>query len=71
MTQAQPLRGSPAAAIPLPRINSRHWVARMKAALRATFLAPVQQTRKNAGHRAVQREAFMEDAAMAREMYRL
>lgn len=71
MTQAQPLRGSPAAAIPLPRINSRHWVARMKAALRATFLAPVQQTRKSAGHRAVQREAFMEDAAMAREMYRL
>lgn len=43
----------------------------MKAALRATFLAPVQQTRKSAGHRAVQREAFMEDAAMAREMYRL
>ena len=71
MTQAQPLRGSPAAAIPLPRINSRHWVARMKAALRATFLAPVQEARKNAGHRAVQREAFMEDAAMAREMYRL
>ena len=43
----------------------------MKAALRATFLAPVQEARKNAGHRAVQREAFMEDAAMAREMYRL
>jgi hypothetical protein len=71
MTQAQPLRGSPAAAIPLPRINSRHWVARIKAALRATFLVPAQQTRKNRSHRAVAREAFMEDAAMAREMYRL
>jgi len=43
----------------------------MKAALRATFLAPVQESRKKPSHRAVQREAFMEDAAMAREMYRL
>ncbi|MDF2584531.1 MAG: hypothetical protein K0R33_3174 [Mycobacterium sp.] len=71
MTQAQPLRGSPAAAIPLPRINSRQWAARMKAALRATFLAPVQETRRKPSHRAVAREAFIEDAAMAREMYRL
>lgn len=71
MTYAQPLRGSPAAAIPLPRINSRHWVARMTAALCAAFVAPVGPTRKKRGHRAVQREAFIEDAAMAREMYRL
>ncbi|CAN7593802.1 hypothetical protein [Mycolicibacterium frederiksbergense] len=71
MTHAKPLRGSPAAAIPLPRINSRHWGARMAAALRAAFLAPVQPTRKKRSPRAVQREAFMEDAAMAREMYRL
>ncbi|MDZ7882320.1 MAG: hypothetical protein U5N53_05140 [Mycobacterium sp.] len=71
MTQAQPLRGSPAAAISLPRINSRHWAARMAAALRATFVAPVQPTRKKPSHRAVRREAFVEDAAMAREMYRL
>lgn len=71
MTHAQPLRGSPAAAISLPRINSRHWVARMAAVLRAAFVAPVQATRKKRGHRAVQREAFIEDAAMAREMYRL
>jgi hypothetical protein len=71
MTQAQPLRGSPAAAIPLPRISSRRWVARMTAAFRATFLTPAQETRKKPSHRAVVREAFMEDAAMAREMYRL
>lgn len=43
----------------------------MKAALRATFLTPVQEARRKAGHRAVAREAFMEDAAMAREMFRL
>ncbi len=55
----------------MPRINSRHWVARMTAALCAAFVAPVGPTRKKRGHRAVQREAFIEDAAMAREMYRL
>jgi hypothetical protein len=43
----------------------------MKAALRATFLAPAQETRRKPSHRAVAREAFIEDAAMAREMYRL
>ena len=43
----------------------------MKASLRATVLAPVQETRRKRSHRAVAREAFMEDAAMAREMYRL
>ncbi|CAM3553200.1 hypothetical protein MYFR107205_16170 [Mycolicibacterium frederiksbergense] len=43
----------------------------MKAALRATFMVPAQEARKKRSHRAVQREAFMEDAAMAREMYRL
>lgn len=43
----------------------------MAAVLRAAFVAPVQATRKKRGHRAVQREAFIEDAAMAREMYRL
>jgi len=43
----------------------------MATALRAAFLAPVQPTRKKRSHRAVQREAFMEDAAMGREMYRL
>ena len=43
----------------------------MAAYLRATFLTPPAETRKKSGHRAVQREAFMEDAAMAREMYRL
>lgn len=71
MTQAQPLRGSPAASIPLPRIDSRHWLARIKASLRATFLTPAQEARSTPSHRAVQREAFMEDAAMAREMFRL
>lgn len=71
MTQAQPLRGSPAAAIPLPRISSRPWGSRIAAFLRATFISPAQETRKKPSHRAVQREAFMEDAAMAREMYRL
>jgi hypothetical protein len=43
----------------------------MKASLRAMFLAPAQETRMKPSQRAVQREAFMEDAAMAREMYRL
>ncbi len=43
----------------------------MTAALCAAFVAPVGPTRKKRGHRAVQREAFIEDAAMAREMYRL
>lgn len=43
----------------------------MTAALRTTFLTPAQETRKKPSHRAVAREAFMEDAAMAREMYRL
>ncbi|MGK2866097.1 MAG: hypothetical protein ACSLFA_05545 [Mycobacterium sp.] len=71
MTQAQPLRGSPAASIPLPRINYRQWPAHIKAFLRATFLAPVRESRTTSSHRAVQREAFMEDAAMAREMFRL
>ncbi|WP_395310151.1 hypothetical protein V4U86_04840 [Mycobacterium sp. AMU20-3851] len=63
MTQAQPLRGSPISSIPLPRINSRRWVARLAASVR--------QWQRNADYRAVKREAFMEDAAMAREMYRL
>ncbi|MGU3502821.1 hypothetical protein [Mycobacterium sp. C31M] len=67
MTQAQSLRGSPAAAIPLPRINTRGWLAR----LRAAFLAESPPRRPKPSHRAVKREAFMEDAAMAREMYRL
>lgn len=71
MTQAHPLRGSPAAAIPLPRIHSRYWLAHLKAALRATLLAPAQPTRTKPSHRAVHREAFIEDAAMAREMHRL
>ena len=43
----------------------------MKVALCAVFLSPVPQTRKKPSHRAVQREAFMADAAMAREMHRL
>jgi hypothetical protein len=43
----------------------------MAAVLRATFLTPAQETRKKPSHRAARREAFVEDAAMAREMYRL
>lgn len=43
----------------------------MAAFLRATFLTPASQIRNKPSHRAVKREAFMEDAAMAREMFRL
>lgn len=39
--------------------------------LRATFLATPQERRRRRSHRAVKRELFMEEAAMAREMYRL
>ncbi|MGW0159350.1 hypothetical protein ACWDUN_08495 [Mycobacterium sp. NPDC003323] len=67
MTQAQPLRGSPAVSIPLPRIMTRRWWARLKAAL----LADPQPRRSKPSHRAVRRETFVEEAAMAREMYRL
>jgi len=66
MTQAHPLTGSPAAAIPLPHISFRPWGDRV-----AAFLAAARPTRKKPRHRAVQREAFIEDAAMAREMFRL
>lgn len=54
-------------AIPLPRIMFRVWLARIKAAL----LADPAPRRHKPSHRAVAREAFIEDAAMAREMYRL
>ena len=37
----------------------------------AQLASSVRQWRRNADYRAVKREAFMEDAAMAREMYRL
>ncbi|WP_304107092.1 hypothetical protein [Mycolicibacterium bacteremicum] len=67
MTQAQSLRGSPVPAIPLPRITFRVWLARIQAAL----LADPAPRRHKPSHRAVAREAFIEDAAMAREMYRL
>ena len=51
----------------MPRIDVRRWLARMKAWL----LAEPAPRRHRPGHRAVKREAFMEDAAMAREMHRL
>ncbi len=63
MTHAHPLQGTSISSIPLPYIASRRWMARLAAALR--------EWRSNADYRAVKREAFMEDAAMAREMYRL
>ncbi|QYL21907.1 hypothetical protein [Mycolicibacterium diernhoferi] len=63
MTQAQPLRGSPLSSIPLPRISSQRW--------RARLTESVRRWRRDADHRAVKRETFMQDAAMAREMHRL
>ncbi|MCF6390483.1 hypothetical protein L2K20_26225 [Mycobacterium sp. MBM] len=66
MTQAQSLRGSPAAAIPLPHISFRQWRDRV-----AAYFAGVRAARRKPRHRAVQREDFIEDAAMAREMFRL
>jgi hypothetical protein len=57
-----------AAAVPLPRTKPTR---RLIAALRATFLSSSRDTRPARRRYSPRRDSFLEDAAMAREMYRL
>jgi hypothetical protein len=59
---------STAAAVPLPRTKPTH---RVIAVLRAMFQSSPADARPARPHYPPRRDAFLEQAAMAREMYRL
>ena len=59
---------STAAAVPLPRTKPTHGVI---AALRAMFLSSSEDARPAPRHYPPRRDAFLEQASMAREMRRL
>jgi hypothetical protein len=59
---------STAAAVPLPRTKPTR---RVIAALRAMFLSSSEDARPEPRHYPPRRDAFLEQAAMAREMHRL
>jgi hypothetical protein len=59
---------STAAAVPLPRTKPTH---KLIAALRAMFLSSSEDAPPAQRHYLPRREAFLEEAAMAREMHRL
>jgi hypothetical protein len=59
---------STAAAVSLPRTKSTHGVI---AVLRAMFMSASEDAPSAPHHYAPRRDAFLEQAAMAREMYRL
>lgn len=59
---------STAAAVPLPRTKPSR---RVIAALRAMFLSSAKDERPSPRHYPPRRDAFLEEAAMRREMHRL
>jgi hypothetical protein len=58
-----------AIATPVPHTNIRHWLAELAQVVTHAFRGTLRRSKPSPRH--ARREAFIEDAAMAREMLRL